>query len=42
MIVRVRYYDERYFTLVGIFYCLSFFGGGGIDMAVNRVPIRNR
>ena len=42
MTVKARYSDERYFILVGNLYCLSFFGGGGIDMAVDRTPIRNR
>ena len=42
MTVKVRYYDERYSTLVGNLYCLSFFGGKDIDMAIDRIPIRNR
>ena len=42
MTVKARYYDERYFTLVGNLYYLSFFGGKGVDMAVDRIPIRNR
>ena len=42
MTVRARYGDERYSILVDNLRCLSFFGGGGIDMAVDRVPIRNR
>ena len=42
MIVRARYDNERYSILVGNLYYLSFFGGEDIDMAVDRVPIRNR
>ena len=42
MIVKARYGDERYFILISNLRCLSFFGGGGIDMAVDRAPIRNR
>ena len=42
MIVKTRYYNERYFTLAGTLYYLSFFGGEDIDMAVDRAPIRNR
>ena len=42
MTVKARYNNERYSTLTGNFHCLSFFGSGGIDMAVDRIPIRNR
>ena len=30
------------FTLISNLHCLSFFGGRGIDMAVDRAPIRDR
>ena len=42
MTVKIRYNNEWYSTLVGNLYYFSFFGGGGIDMAIDRVPIRNR
>ena len=42
MIVKARYYDERYSTLAGTLYYLSFFGGKNVDMAVDKTPIRNR
>ena len=42
MIIKARYYNERYSTLAGTLHYLSFFGGGGIDMAIDRIPIRNR
>ena len=42
MTVRARYYDERYSILAGTLYCLSFFEGGDVDMAVDKTPIRNR
>ena len=42
MTVRARYGNERYSILVGNLYYFSFFGGKGIDMAIDRVPIRNR
>ena len=42
MIVKIRYYNERYSTLIGIFYYFSFFGGEDVDMAIDRIPIRNR
>ena len=42
MIVKVRYYDERYFILVGILYYLSFFENKDIDMIIDKIPIRNR
>ena len=42
MIVKIRYYNERYFILVGTLHYLSFFGGKDVDMAVDRTPIRNR
>ena len=29
------------FTLVNNLYCLSFFEGGNVDMAVDKAPIRN-
>ena len=36
MIVKTRQYDERYFTLIGNFYYLSFFGGGAFDMVIRK------
>ena len=42
MTVKARHYDERYSTLIGIFYYLSFFGGKGVDMAIDKASIRNR
>ena len=42
MTVKVRHYNERYSTLADTFHCLSFFENKGIDMVIDKTPIRNR
>ena len=29
-------------TLIGNLYCLNFFGGEGVDIAIDKTPIRDR
>ena len=42
MIVKTRYYNERYSTLADTLHYLSFFGNKGVDIAIDKAPIRNR
>ena len=42
MTVKTRYYNERYSTLTDTLHYLSFFGSGGVDITIDKAPIRNR